>query len=728
MASNPLKLSSPITDAPRIGPAKAKFLKKLGITHVRDMLYTFPRRYDDFSRVTPIADLKIGEKMTVKGKVKKVESKWGFYGKRRMLRIFVDLEDETGVLHITWFNLQFLAKQLWQGREILVAGEVEVYTPHPPRNESASPFQGEAPLLTKERSARKPGEVNFRMRSPVLEYADREGDTTHTARITPVYPETYGVTSRFIRYQVKNFLPLLAALPEYIPADILKRHSLPGIREAIRAAHFPDNTEEQEEAQRRLRFDELFFLQLAALVRRQQIKQEPAYSISVKSSSILRNIELLPFQLTKAQEMAMEEILADLKKSVPMNRLLQGDVGSGKSALALLAAQATLAEGYKVLYLAPTEILARQQAEVFRHSLQTGLTPEARTSELSGVVELLIGALSSSEKKRIKKRLLADEPICVVGTHALLQEDVHTHKVALAIVDEQHRFGVEQRKALQHANEGEVPHLLSMTATPIPRTLNLTVYGDLDVSILNELPAGRLPIKTEIVSPDEHDDAIVHVLRQLHAGRQAYAIAPLVEQSDKVEVKSATQAYAEMKHWFPGIAVGLVHGQLPSEEKERVMRHFAAGAIQLLVSTSVVEVGVNVPNATVMIIEGAERFGLAQLHQLRGRIGRGEHQSYCYLFPTTQESADSERLRILGRTTDGFVIAEKDLELRGPGEIYGVAQSGFSDLKVASLLDYPTIKIARQEAERILKKDPELKNHDILRRKVEQKNLQTHFE
>lgn len=701
MSQANLKLSSPITDAPRIGPAKAKFLKKLGITHVRDMLYTFPRRYDDFSRVTPIADLKLGEKMTVKGKVKSVASKWGFYGRRRMLRIFVDIEDDTGVLHITWFNLRFLPKQLWQGREILVAGGIESYKRNP---------------------------QEFSMRSPVLEYVHPEGieGPTHTARITPVYPETHGVTSRFIRYQVKNLLPLLQALPEYIPEDILKRHNLPGIREAIRAAHFPESKEEQERAQRRLRFDELFFLQLAALVRRAQIKHEPAYPITLKNSPISRYIGLLPFALTKAQEAALDEILKDLKKPVPMNRLLQGDVGSGKSALALLSTQIVVGSGYKALYLAPTEILARQQSEVFAKALG------------KENVALLIGALPASEKQAIKKRLLSKETLCVVGTHALLQEDVHTHRVALAIVDEQHRFGVEQRKALQHANEEEVPHLLSMTATPIPRTLNLTVYGDLDVSILNELPAGRLPIETEIVLPAKRDNAIIHTLEQLHQGRQAYTIAPRIAESDptspklrgagKLEVKSATQTFAEMKHLFPGIAVGLVHGQMKSEEKERVMRHFSAGAIQLLVSTAVVEVGVNVPNATVMIIEGAERFGLAQLHQLRGRVGRAEHQSYCYLFPTNDEAAESERLKILKRTTDGFEIAEKDLELRGPGEIYGVAQSGFSNLKVASLLDYATIKIAREEAERILKQDPELKNHDILRRKVEQKNVQTHFE
>lgn len=713
-----LRLSSPITDIPRIGPVKAQFFKKLGIQYVRDILYTFPRRYDDFSRLTPIRDLKIGEKMTVQGRVKNVKSSWGFYGRRRMLRIFVDIEDDTGVLSVTWYNLRFLAKQLSQGREILIAGTVEENSYRPKKNTpSASPLTSN---LKPETYPLKPNTYNlqpaFRMRSPALEFPDKQNDPTHTARITPLYPETYGVSSRFIRYQVKTLLPLIGFLPEYIPAQILEKHSLVGIHAAIRAAHFPGSPEELEAAQRRLRFDELFFLQLAALVRRRLIQQEPAYSVNVKEQQVKEFIQKLPFVLTKAQQSALKEILADLKKSVPMNRLLQGDVGSGKSAVALLAAQVVMNAGYKILYLAPTEILARQQAEVFAQALG------------KEKVNLLIGALSPREKQAIKKRLRAPEAFCVVGTHALLQEDVHTHRVALAIVDEQHRFGVEQRKTLQHANQGEVPHLLSMTATPIPRTLNLTVYGDLDVSVVNELPAGRKPIKTQITSPDEHDDAIVHTLEELHAGRQAYAIAPLVEDSEKLEVKSAASAYQEMKQLFPGIAVGLIHGQMASEEKERVMRHFAAGAIQLLVSTSVVEVGVNVPNATVMIIEGAERFGLAQLHQLRGRIGRGEHQSYCYLFPTSQTSVESERLRILERTNDGFVIAEKDLELRGPGEIYGIAQSGFSNLKVASLLDYPTIKIAREEAERLLEQDPELKNHDILRRKVEQKNLQTHFE
>lgn len=689
----PLKLSSPITDVAGIGPAKAKILSKLGITHIRDMLYLFPRRYEDFSVVTAIEQLQLGKQMTVRGKVKSVKSSWGFQGRRRLLRVFVELEDDSGILHVTWYNLQFLAKALYIGREIYVAGQVELY-----KGKNATP------------------KSLFAMRSPALEYADGSADRTHTASITPIYPETKGVTSRFLRYQIKKLLPLVGALPEYLPADIISRHNLIDIHEALRTVHFPANTEEKEAAEKRLRFDELFFLQLAALVRRQTWQQAKAPVIHASAKQTSAIIKRLPFKLTADQATAISEIVADTELTHPMNRLLQGDVGSGKSAVALVATQIALAAGFKVLYLAPTEILARQQADSFTQAMK------------EYDVRLLIGASSQQQKDEIKKSLLGKGAVCVIGTHALLQDDVRAEGVGLVIIDEQHRFGVAQRQALRRVQEAITPHLLSMTATPIPRTLNLTVYGDLDVSVLSHLPPGRQPIETQLVAPEKREKAIIHVLEELHAGRQGYVIAPLVEQSEKLEVKSAVAAAAEMKKWFPGIAIGLMHGQLASEEKEGIMRNFAVGAIQLLVATAVVEVGVNVPNASIMIIEGAERFGLAQLHQFRGRIGRGQHQSYCYLFPTTPEAASSERLHVLERTSDGFVIAEEDLRLRGPGEVYGITQSGFGDLKVASLLDYGAIKMAREEAQRILQDDPQLKNYPILRRKVEQKNTITHFE
>ena len=680
-----LKLSSPVTDVPRVGPKKAQFLAKLGITHARDFLYTFPRRYDDFSQITPIQDLEEGKQLTVRGKVKSVKEQWGYQGRRRLLRIFVDIEDQTGVLAVTWFNLRFLSRQLWQGRELFVAGKVE-----------------------------RDKQRRLRMRSPVIEFVT--DDPTHAGRITPVYPETYGVSSRFLRHQVKTLLPLIEVVPEYLPDGIRQRNQLMGIHQAITAVHFPEATDDIEAAQRRLRFDELFFLQLAALVRRQlrAAQQAPGVPSSLTVAVFQHTI---PFVLTKAQQVAMEEIAADLATSEPMNRLLQGDVGSGKSVVALYATKLVLEAGKTVLYLAPTEILARQQAASFAEQLG------------SDNVSLLVSATSAPEKKTLKAALQTGQGRCVVGTHALLQDDVVVKNLALAIVDEQHRFGVAQRKALQEATPDKtVPHLLSMTATPIPRTLNLTVYGDLDVSVLNEMPAGRKPIKTEVVAPGDRDTAVTHILEELHAGRQAYVIAPLVDESDKLEAKSAKETFVEMQQLFPDIAIGLLHGKMTSEEKTAALNNFSAGALQLLVATAVVEVGVNVPNATIMIIEGAERFGLAQLHQFRGRIGRGEHQSYCYLFPTKEEDANARRLQVLAETTDGFKIAEEDLKLRGPGEVYGVAQSGFGDLQVASLLDYEMIKLARSEAETLLQKDPNLEAHPLLQGKVQQKNRVTHFE
>lgn len=683
----PLKLSSPVTNIFRIGPAKAKYLALLGITHARDFLYTFPRKYHDFSRITLIKDLVVGEMMTVRGKVQTVKSSPGWRGRQRLLRTYVTIADTSGLLQVIWFNFRFLEKQLQLGRSLAVAGLVEV----------------------DQRSGAK------RMRSPVLEFLDGKDTATHTGRIIPVYPETYGVTSRFLRYQVQQALPLLQLLPEYLPAEIRQRQGLIGIREAISTLHFPANSAALSEAQQRARFDELFFLQLAALVRRRGRRAQAAYPISSLDREAF--IATLPFELTRAQQTAVQEIADDLAQPIPMNRLLQGDVGSGKSAVALVAARATLLAGHKVLYLAPTEILARQQAKVFAKYLP------------SGSVKVLVGALHTSAKQTIKQQLRGAPAICVVGTHAILQDDVRVSNLGLVIVDEQHRFGVTQRQALQATHIGkQLPHLLSMTATPIPRTLNLTVYGDLDVSILDELPRGRLPVVTKVVNPDQRDQAVIHILEELHAGNQGFVIAPLVEESERLAVKSATQTFAEMTKLFPDIAIGLLHGRMSSDEKTGVLNNFAAGALQLLISTSVVEVGVDIPNATVMIIEGAERFGLAQLHQFRGRVGRGEKQSYCYLFPTTTEAVFSPRLQVLTQTTDGFKIAEEDLKLRGPGEMYGAAQSGWGDLQVACLLDYKTIKQTRTEAQRLLDTDGELDKHPILKAKVAQKNLLTHFE
>ncbi len=693
----PITLSSPVTDLRGVGPSRAHALSRLGIEYVRDLLFHFPRKYEDFSTVTPIAELVVGKQMTALGTVVSIKQNSGFYGKRRLLRIYVDIDDGTGVLHIVWFNLQFLQNKLPVGTKVYVAGMVE-----------------ESKFFKK--TAVKGSKPHFSMRSPALEFAAAASERIHTAAITPIYSETAGISSRFIRYQVKALLPAILLVPEYLPKDVIKRNDLLGIQDAIAQAHFPASQESLERAKRRLQFDELFFLQLAALVRKQHVRQAAAYPLPVDEVSIEKHIASLPFALTGAQRRALQEISEDLQQAHPMNRLLQGDVGSGKSAVALIAAKIAISHAKKVLYLAPTEILARQQALSFAANLG------------AGVVHLLVGGMRQKEKKVIYEALESDEPVCVIGTHALLQEHVRASNVGLAIIDEQHRFGVAQRKALLSIEEGMVPHLLSMTATPIPRTLSLTVYGDLENSLLDELPPGRKPIVTRIVHSEKRDDAIIDMLSQLHDGRQAYIITPIIEDSPKLAVKSARKAYQEIQKLFPGIAVGLLHGQMTSEEKEGAMNNFAAGAIQLLVATAVVEVGVNVPNATVMMIEGAERFGLAQLHQFRGRIGRGEHESTCYVVPTSTEGEESNRLSLFASTNDGFEIAEADLRFRGPGELYGLDQSGFGNLRVASLLDYEMIKLVREEAKRILSLDSELKSYPVLRKKVEQKNEHAHFE
>ncbi len=692
-----ITLSSPVTDLNGVGPSRGRAFKRMGIEYVRDILFHFPRKYEDFSTVTPIANLGVGKQMTALGTVVSIKQNNGFYGKRRLLRIYVDIDDGTGVLHIVWFNLQFLQNKLPVGTRVYVAGMVE-----------------EPRFLKK--TVTKDKKPHFSMRSPALEFAGSDSERIHTAAITPIYSETAGISSRFIRYQVKALLPAILLVPEYLPKDIVKKNDLLGIQDAIAQAHFPSSQESLERAKRRLQFDELFFLQLAALVRKQHVRQAKAYSLPVTKGEMEEHVASLPFTLTKAQKRALQEISEDMAEGHPMNRLLQGDVGSGKSAVALIATKIALSHKKKVLYLAPTEILARQQALSFQKNLG------------SKAVHLLIGAMKQKEKKHIYERLQSKDPVCVIGTHALLQEHVTATDVGLAIIDEQHRFGVAQRKALLSIEEGMVPHLLSMTATPIPRTLSLTVYGDLENSLLDELPPGRKPIVTHIVNPEKRDDAIIDMLSQLHEGRQAYIITPIIEDSLKLAVRSARKAFDEIGKMFPGIAIGMLHGQMSSEEKEGVMNNFAEGAIQLLVATAVVEVGVNVPNATVMMIEGAERFGLAQLHQFRGRIGRGEYESTCYVVPTATDGMESQRLSLFASTNDGFEIAEADLSFRGPGELYGLEQSGFGNLRVASLLDYEMIKLVREEAKGILTGDPQLKEYPVLRKKVEQKNAHTHFE
>jgi ATP-dependent DNA helicase RecG len=498
-------------------------------------------------------------------------------------------------------------------------------------------------------------------------------------------------------------------LPDYMPAAIRERNDLMALDQAVSHMHFPDDREHLVRARRRLAFDEFFVLQIGVLGQRQRWREQPGIPLPLDREALATFMQALPYTLTGAQERALDSILSDLAGEYPMSRLLQGDVGSGKTVVAMAAMYLTTLAGYQAAIMAPTEILAEQHYQNVSNLL----------GELGVRVALLTGSVPAVEKEAITAQIASGEIQVAVGTHALIQEDVDFYRLALAVVDEQHRFGVRQRALLR--SKGYQPHMLVMSATPIPRTLALTAYGDLDVSVIDEMPPGRQPIRTRWFMPGERERAYRFVRSQVEQGRQAYVICPLVEESDKIEAKSAIAEHERLqKTIYPDLRVGLLHGRLKGADKEAVMRAFGAGEVDVLVSTSVVEVGIDVPNATVMMIEGANRFGLAQLHQFRGRVGRGAHESYCILLSDTTTDLSEERLRAIEGTQDGFELAERDLQMRGPGDFFGTRQSGLPELQMASLGDTPLLELARREALALFEQDPTLSHpdHRLLERKV----------
>ena len=627
------------------------------------------------------------------------------------VRTIARINDETGSIRVTWFNQPYLLKQLPRGAYVVVTG-------------------------IKQRFGNR---VEFSVRSHEL---PEQGDLINTGRLVPVYGLTEGLSPKVMRRFTKWAVDHCAALvPDHLPPSLRAQMRLMALPEAIAQMHYPDSAAELEEARRRLAFDELFLIQLGMLTRRANVREgPPAPSLPVPESLIFSSVQVdgeettdqpapasavaggglwpltaqcfeqtLPFQLTGAQRRAIREILADLRKTQPMTRLLQGDVGSGKTVVAAAALLACAANGYQGALLAPTEILAEQHYR--------GLSALLAPFGLHAV--LLTGSQRAKERAAARDALANGQAAVAIGTHALIQDDIAFKRLALAIVDEQHRFGVEQRDVLR--KKGLNPHMLVMTATPIPRTLALTLYGDLDVSVLDEMPVGRLPIITRWRSGGQRQEAYRLVAEEVAAGRQAYVICPLVEESEALEAKSAIQEYERLKkEVFPDLRLGLVHGQLRPAEKDAVMRAFRDGAIDVLVATAVVEVGVDVPNATVMLIEDADRFGLSQVHQFRGRVGRGQYQSYCYLLSKEAGAQARERLSVLERTNDGFVLAEEDLRLRGSGDFFGTRQSGMPDLKVASLADTKLLVEARARAEWLWQRDPYLRalEHAPLRERV----------
>lgn len=667
---------TPISSLPNIGPYYSRKLKTLEIETVGDLIYHFPFRYDDFTKSLEELTLSDGEKVSFQGTV------WQIKNIRTRTGKFLTVAKVAGnnqVIDVVWFNQSYLTKNIKAGTPISLSGKVKIEF-------------GKPKLIS-------PSYEIIRGQLPAN--GDQGPETVHTTGLVPIYPETQGISSKWLRTRIKNLLPLyIHRLEDFIPAEIISRQKLERLETALTKIHFPKEYEDVNVARKRLAFDEIFTTQLLSIMRKKSWQEErKAPQITIGEKLIADFKKSLPFTLTSAQNKAADEILSDINKQIPMNRLLEGDVGSGKTVVAAAAALVAAKNNFEIIIAAPTEILTFQHQK----TLEDILKPFG----------ISVGIWTASKKQK-------GQITC--GTHALLSSYSSNKPIGLVVVDEQHRFGVAQRAKLfmEHAQK-LTPHLLTMTATPIPRTLALTLYGDLDLSILDEMPKGRQKIATFVVPNRKREEAYKFIEKNVADGHQAFIITPFVEPSESmVTVKAAKVEFEKLKKKFSKkTKLGLLHGRLKSKEKEKVINDFKKNKINILVSTPVVEVGIDVPNATIIMIESAERFGLAQLHQLRGRVGRGVHKSYCFLFSDSNREQSITRLKSMEKVHVGFELAEIDLKMRGSGEIFGLKQSGFTNFKIADISDYQTIKSAQTEAKNLLEMDPKLKNHNLLQQKLE---------
>lgn len=660
-----------------VGPKRASSLKKLNIATIEDIIYFIPRDYEDKSKFKTLRECAVGEKASLEVEVIGPPS---VLRPRRALSILkVPIRDSSYKGYLVWFNQEYLKNKFQLGKKIVVNGKINK------------------------------NRMEIQVMNPVFEEV---GDMKKVGTITPIYPLTKGITNnnitKIIQHIVDNHLN---QIEEYVPLEIRKKYNLLSLEKAIKNIHFPENQKLLEKSRKTLAFNELLILQLGLFSLKNKRFSEKSGIQFPKAPELRDFVDNLPFALTNAQKTVLKDLEEDMEKNTQMNRLIQGDVGSGKTVLAVLAMYKAAISGYQSAMMAPTEILAYQHFESL-HNFFNGYDIKC---------ELLVGSISDKRKKEILKDLEEGKIDILVGTHAVIQEGVEFNNLGLAITDEQHRFGVKQRATLSH--KGRSPDTIVMTATPIPRTLALILYGDLDISIIDELPPGRKKIETYAVGSDMINRMNNFIKKQLIEGRQAYIVCPLIEESETLRVKSVEKVYEDLKeNAFKDFNVALLHGKMSSKEKDKIMEDFKGNKIQVLVSTTVIEVGVNVPNTNIISIYNAERFGLAQLHQLRGRVGRGAYQSYCILINESNGKIARERMRILQKSNDGFEISEKDLELRGPGEFFGTKQHGIPELRVANLInDMPILKVVQKEARNILKKDPELKEkeHKKLRIKIE---------
>lgn len=649
---------------PSIGPSYATKLQKLGITKIRDLIFHFPHRYQDFAQISAIDSVQNGEVTTIRGQILAIKNIFTRYGKRIQQAV---VSDGTSTIDVTWFNQTYLVKSLPVGTWVSLSGKVKYFG-----NKRSLVAPAWEKLATEN-------------------WQPKTENTVHTGRLVPIYPETAGVSSKWIRNKIAKLLPIAyKEVDEFLSEDILKKNDLIDIQSALKYVHFPNDDNEAKKARLRFSFNEFFELQLNSLLRKEKWKNKKlALKLKLTKSDVETFIKSLPFSLTNAQQKALKEIATDLEKSTAMNRLLEGDVGSGKTVIAAFACFIAHKNGYQSAIMAPTQILASQ------HNITL--------TKLLNPLGLSVGLVTSQQKK--SEKIINIKADVLVGTQALLAQALNFKKLAVVIVDEQHRFGVAQRALL--ALKGGSPHVLTMTATPIPRTVALTMYGDLDLSILDELPKGRLRIKTWVVPPKKRDGAYEWIRQHVKdTDEQAFIVCPLIEESDSETLQSVKAATVEFEYLqsevFPDLRLGLLHGKIKGAQKDEIMKKMKDGKIDILVATPVVEVGIDFPNATIMMIEASERFGLAQLHQLRGRVGRSDKQSYCLLFTDSKTPRVKTRLSALERNLTGAQLAQLDLEMRGPGEIYGKTQSGLPELKIGSYTDLPLIKKAREAAVELL--------------------------
>lgn len=722
-------------------PKQVEKLKKLGIFAVEDFLWHFPNRYDDLSKVLNISELKPDEPATVSGEIIKFGLKRSWRKKISIIEIY--LQDETGIIRATWFNQKYLIDIFAKNKNLRLSGKV------------------------------KSDKNGFYLSNPTWEIAETKPN--HTGRIVPIYPETKGISSKWLRWQIENIFRYNFEIEDPLDEEILNKYHLPSLKKAFYDIHFPQSENSYLVAQKRFAFFDMFLIQLRALQIKSRLKGESAVKLKYPEKTIEKFISALPFELTSDQKKAYQEIKKDLAKPHPMNRLLNGDVGSGKTIVAILSALQTAKNGFQVAIMAPTEVLAFQHFKNFSKILadfdiSIGLLTNSykllddankkvishqssvikRDSKLSenknsNIKKLIQNSnpsvatdgLKIQNSKLIREQLLAKikegSIDIIIGTHAIIQKDIRFKNLALIIIDEQHRFGVAQRSYLQQKiseiNDGlpdTIPHFLTMTATPIPRTISMTLLGSLDVSLIAQMPKNRKPIITRMVLPQKQTEIYNFIKEEIKKGRQAFVILPLVEESEKLtDLKAAISEHERLsRDIFPEFKLGLLHGRMKGKEKETIMLSFKKRELDILVSTSVIEVGIDIPNATVMIIEEAHRFGLSQLHQFRGRVGRGEHQSYCFLFAKSK----TDRLNILEKYTDGFKVAQKDLELRGPGDFIGTRQSGLADGTMQNITNIKMIKCASQEAEKIIQEDSNLLSRPTLKKQLEKLNQNIHLE